>query len=886
MREIVLKLLTSASLKGAASSKTRSSAAITKLLHSLVSTCAHMLLEVEGDLQELLCSLGDFDLTVAGDVVHAMSPLFRHSPSLFDRCVLCIRKATFSNDALCRMSAVAALTELLYFQTDQLDRRTSRQRAGAAEVSIDEVLLLLRRFLQHQSAVRSLLYERFLSLHHAFSSVRIILLRFLSSHLNSLLKTPSDHLGQVNSSSFVVLDLALCLDHHGAVCEPVHDLMLSLLIMASAKSASEDADEQYGCSQSAYQFERSHDVISALETLFRVSQALAEKDLDEFDLASVSSADALSRALLFVSAVQVAVVVVTMMPSAVGEVSLSDERRTELVVRLADRRLELLAAADKFKRSEEADRKKARRADGEAGSVAEEHRAGAAPKHVYDDVANLSKHEYMFTFVCVAMAALEDETTRQQTKGVYLELAVSGLEAAMRAAQHSMASQCYNFDRTTRRWSEFTESVEVACLRSIPLTLRLLVVSVAEKDSGLNSCDMENIARTFLALVRVLIVIEAATSWKSQMSADKSAKLAQVLSRSFDSVTGETTSARITPLIGSARKLQDMFLSVVSEEASAEVRRSACPSLLLAVLGDVVYVMDSTAKKAFTAGFLAKCSSYIGAPSTSVAQSIIELLALLCPASPADRVERCKEVATMIDQYYKRLTADSDESPPDNAEDRSFVSATTVDVSCEVLLGVFDKALVEMEYILKVRGQQQQTASSGEAGSDDEEEDVRPTDQEIVVICVILNRILTSMQHLIIVELGEDNVERLLVLLGKVYKVQVHITKAIVASKKSSLPETFKYLMETVSSHVTPRISKFLMQVQNSAGSRKLLMRFSRSIPALIFQMEQLDLQLIKLSGLVLEKGVVSRYIVKTSARDFKIEEVGDEEVFLTCLDE
>ena len=82
--------------------------------------------------------------------------------------------------------------------------------------------------------------------------------------------------------------------------------------------------------------------------------------------------------------------------------------------------------------------------------------------------------------------------------------------------------------------------------------------------------------------------------------------------------------------------------------------------------------------------------------------------------------------------------------------------------------------------------------------------------------------------------------------------------------------------METVSQQVSPRIQEVLLFIHNQANHKKKtsVAKQAKCVPALIFQMEQLDLQLIKLAAIVTDKTVVSKFILKTTARDFQVKEI------------
>ena len=102
------------------------------------------------------------------------------------------------------------------------------------------------------------------------------------------------------------------------------------------------------------------------------------------------------------------------------------------------------------------------------------------------------------------------------------------------------------------------------------------------------------------------------------------------------------------------------------------------------------------------------------------------------------------------------------------------------------------------------------------------------------------------------------------------------LTKGLVAVRITWLPETYKHLMETVSRKISPRVHEILLLIHNQANYKKKtsVAKQAKCVPALIFQMEQLDLQFIKLAVIVTKKSIVSQFILRTSARDFQVKEI------------
>ena len=106
---------------------------------------------------------------------------------------------------------------------------------------------------------------------------------------------------------------------------------------------------------------------------------------------------------------------------------------------------------------------------------------------------------------------------------------------------------------------------------------------------------------------------------------------------------------------------------------------------------------------------------------------------------------------------------------------------------------------------------------------------------------------------------------------------QVRVTKSLVAQKAFSLPPAYRALAEYVANSANPKIEDFILTIHNTEGGKgKTMVKINRQakvVPDLIFNMEQLDVQLIKLSSIVrlVDKKSVTKLIKRTAARDFKI---------------
>jgi hypothetical protein len=215
------------------------------IFEALMQCCLDGLMEISSELQETFLVLTILHPQTASDLIRVLFPLFSVSPALGDRCALALRKASFSKDVLSRQTAVCSLTTLLRCQLLSSSTRsqlpfTSSQTDVASEVepflsqnqhltqrlsigiSVDEVLSLCRRFLQHQSPVKSILYNNLALLHAEFIHFRPLISQIFRNHLLHItidddpLNLPSvSSSGGAFGSGMLVLNIDRCVDSCG-----------------------------------------------------------------------------------------------------------------------------------------------------------------------------------------------------------------------------------------------------------------------------------------------------------------------------------------------------------------------------------------------------------------------------------------------------------------------------------------------------------------------------------------------------------------------------------------------------------------------------------------------------------------------------------------------
>ena len=223
---------------------------IVLIFESLTKCCLDGLMEITSELHEAFLILTLLHPHTASDFIRVLYPLFSVSPSLGDRCALALRKASFAKDLSSRHTAVCTLTTLLECQLRSANSQRSRIPFSSSQpdlsseivlsqhenlsqrlsigVSVDEVLSLCRRFLQHQSSVKSILYNNLALLHFEFSNFRPLISQLFRNHLQHLVideehgRTSACDDGMVfvdGTQGMLILNVDRCIDSSGNLLE-------------------------------------------------------------------------------------------------------------------------------------------------------------------------------------------------------------------------------------------------------------------------------------------------------------------------------------------------------------------------------------------------------------------------------------------------------------------------------------------------------------------------------------------------------------------------------------------------------------------------------------------------------------------------------------------
>jgi len=147
--------------------------------------------------------------------------------------------------------------------------------------------------------------------------------------------------------------------------------------------------------------------------------------------------------------------------------------------------------------------------------------------------------------------------------------------------------------------------------------------------------------------------------------------------------------------------------------------------------------------------------------------------------------------------------------------------------------------------------------------------------------------------------------ERVLSYATRIYKLLVALLRDVLAERPNSLQSMLRLLLSRTAENLATKIQSYFSASSASTKNIELVAskrkrggggtssgssaanKLSKVVPGLIFQMEQLDLMLIKLSGVIaVDKPFISKLVKRSQVRDFKLKVVGGREALRIIADE
>jgi hypothetical protein len=377
---------------GRSSSKFAVADLCVNILKNICSSCRQGVFEVGNDLQEIFLYLTEFSPLTTKTLLTVLYPYFSFLPGLGDRCSISLRKASFSKDSLCRQAAASAIISLLHchlkftpntsssssvmsnsrYQDSLLIQEKMKQKV-AIGLPVEEIMVLLNRFLQHQSSVRSLVYKDLYQIAFEVPAFRPVCLRLLRGHFSALFNSSSrdddsfnNHRSTASSPASESFHVSLdkFVDESGNIVENIKELVLVMLSITILSATSDTFVADIFSQSDRFQAISEGDSMTFTQTLCITNEKeaeltsetiwsfclhLADVDLDDIFTSSPSSDLDITKLEALFSAYYTATVSINLVP--VSYIPISLENRSSVLKQILKKMVVILGVVNKYKKS-------------------------------------------------------------------------------------------------------------------------------------------------------------------------------------------------------------------------------------------------------------------------------------------------------------------------------------------------------------------------------------------------------------------------------------------------------------------------------------------------------------------------------------------------------
>ncbi|KAL6648185.1 hypothetical protein ACP70R_012409 [Stipagrostis hirtigluma subsp. patula] len=253
--------------------------------------------------------------------------------------------------------------------------------------------------------------------------------------------------------------------------------------------------------------------------------------------------------------------------------------------------------------------------------------------------------------------------------------------------------------------------------------------------------------------------------------------------------------------------------------------------------------------------------------SPSTAREVVKLAVHLKPAP--DDMMLVSDMTTEL----KKLITSGDDGTRDSRDAFPIINCKTKDSLAAAFLQMVESCLIELEWGLgKLKAML--TLGYESANIEDQPGEERILKEALYSRSTLVVHVLSSFAHM---SLKDTQAEQFLKLTAKFYKLLTRMAKSQIAPKgyKQSIPSLkFQKLAEVTCRRLTVPLYDFISSVQESQQTSKKgilakIRRESKSIPELIFRIEEYEKYLIQLSKHT--KVNLLRHAKRSVARDFLI---------------
>lgn len=364
--------------------------------------------------------------------------------------------------------------------------------------------------------------------------------------------------------------------------------------------------------------------------------------------------------------------------------------------------------------------------------------------------------------------------------------------------------------------------------------------------------------------------------------------------------TASATAADGNALMKNVKLLFSLVLEVQKREDSLGLSAT-----VISIIGELIVAAPTAERQKAISFLFTRCHSKIKNPSNTLSKALIQFFVLLCPSSPIERLNRLNDIALLIKQCAAEKSRHEDENINNNESLPTYTVIGMASYSSSLLcfLGILDKAYMETDSLMKWCEKKKKAVVSrlhsddGHISSDDNDDDMTQQRHQHEnpmltgsnqLIWVALNKIMEAGSHLILnnIDYSPESAELIVSFFTKLYKILVRITRGFIQHRVVELPLNYRSLIK-LACDCNTNLEKFINQLHNmkrgcsdadTVNGKKQKKSINRDklakiIPDLTFQMEQLDLQLIKLVGIVRDKSFITQLIKEdvTGGRGFKV---------------
>ena len=248
-----------------------------KLLYSISRRSLQLMLTETRVLKDNLPNIPQIPVSNAEAVLSAIVPVMRYDAPLRDYGIMVFRKSLFSKDPNTRMIAVIGLTEMVkkfrvgeaYSQSSQLSCSQIQVHMMATndinEAVCTELIMLLKRALKQQSAIRSKVYDRLADIISSNPQIYPMILQLLEEQLDIIYEKDENLLPPIKLSECITT-----LPDQSILKEPIPNLLQAI----------------FQCTQGVNEWvgDEEDEVLKLTEKLSSILMRCCKSDLEDWEL--------------------------------------------------------------------------------------------------------------------------------------------------------------------------------------------------------------------------------------------------------------------------------------------------------------------------------------------------------------------------------------------------------------------------------------------------------------------------------------------------------------------------------------------------------------------------------------------------------------------------